>query len=515
MRDQHLTSLRQGMLAALGLLPACGNDGDAADPDAGQVAIVIPDANLVVRELPGADCRALDVSEAPTGYDCWDSTRYAWDGTRCVPLYCGCVGVDCGAVFGAAADCYAARSACDGMASERAACIERYPIPNGDSSPGATGECKPGGITACNAGYITEGAARCIAESEGLAPGIKPWTVSVPFYDSQHRRIARNVSSTIGPGNYGGDYGAEVSLDAVTGVVLDSRGWVTLLGRPFLVDRAPRTSEATPRADYAVATSVCLDEIPADVRAALAAEWARIGLLEHASVAAFARFALQLLGVGAPPELVESCQRAMQDELRHAQLAFSLASAYAAAPLGPGPLKLDGALDASHEDLLEHVTLATFLEGCIGETIAALDAREGASAATDPFVRRVLSEVAADEERHAQLAWRFVDWALTRRPALAASLLETARAVLAEAVQRRASGVPAPNVERGPGLEAALLEHGFLPRAQRLELEVRGLESVILPCSLALAAKHGLGASYEPPGGSRGARAPGLRVDLG
>jgi hypothetical protein len=67
--------------------------------------------------------------------------------------------------------------------------------------------------------------------------------------------------------------------------------------------------------------------------------------MEHASVAAFARFVLELLSAGAPLELVEGAGDAMRDELRHTQICFGLASAYAGAPIGPGPLDTTGALE--------------------------------------------------------------------------------------------------------------------------------------------------------------------------
>lgn len=277
-----------------------------------------------------------------------------------------------------------------------------------------------------------------------------------------------------------------MALDANTGFEIRWSTWAGTPGRPFLVDQAPRTASVARRADYSAPIAARIDGIAAERRAALAAEWTRVGLMEHASVAAFARFALQLLALGAPPELVEACQQAMQDELRHTRLAFGLASAYADAPLGPGPLSLNGALDGSSDDLLVEVAMGTLVEGCIGETVAALDAREGATGATDPHVRQVLSEIAADEERHAELAWRFLDWVLGQRPALATLLLERARAQLA-----RAPSQPTSHAQRvTTGGAAPLLEHGILSREQKLELEAQALEHVIVPCLVALASKH-------------------------
>jgi hypothetical protein len=87
--------------------------------------------------------------------------------------------------------------------------------------------------------------------------------------------------------------------------------------------------------------------------------------MEHASIAAFARFALQLLAVGAPPDLVHGAQIAMGDEADHARLAFRLASAYAVRAVGPSALDIFGALDGF---CIEQLVATLLREGCIGET---------------------------------------------------------------------------------------------------------------------------------------------------
>jgi len=297
----------------------------------------------------------------------------------------------------------------------------------------------------------------------------------------------QNTTQDEPDGRTGGD---AVTIDATTGFVLEALGWATIPGRPFVVAHAARTADAIERADYSELAGARLDGIPAEERAALAAEWTRVGLLEHASVAAFARFALQLLGLGAPPELLQTCQQAMQDELRHTRLAFGLASAYAATPLGPGRLDLEHALDAPENDLLAHVAMSTFVEGCIGETLAALDAREGASCATDPYVREVLSAIARDEERHAQLAWRFLDWALGERPSLAQPLLDRARLARAPSPLAVPTATSRPTGTEREASRATLLQHGILPLEQRRELEAQAFEHVLAPCLLALLDKH-------------------------
>jgi hypothetical protein len=144
-------------------------------------------------------------------------------------------------------------------------------------------------------------------------------------------------------------------------------------------------------------------------RAALAEHWTRMGQMEHASIAAFARFSMQLLALGAPSALVEACTQALADETTHTKLCFRLASAYAGRALGPGPLNVDHSLEASSLGEIVELVIA---EGCFGETSAALEALEAAESATDPVVVAAYAQIARDEQRHAELAFRFVRWAL-------------------------------------------------------------------------------------------------------
>ena len=65
-----------------------------------------------------------------------------------------------------------------------------------------------------------------------------------------------------------------------------------------------------------------------------------IALLEHASVAAFHHFALELMRLGAPVELLEGAHEAIKDEMRHAKQAFSLAADLLETPMGRAPYLL-------------------------------------------------------------------------------------------------------------------------------------------------------------------------------
>src|SRR5260221_3062311 len=170
---------------------------------------------------------------------------------------------------------------------------------------------------------------------------------------------------------------------------------------------AARLSPAADRSDWSSELMPHVDELAAEVRAVLAARWTEVGLMEHASIAANARFALELLSLGAPPDLVRGAQEAMADETQHARDAFALASAYAGRPVGPGALDVSRALSSSEP---VEVVRTAILEGCIGETVVAVEAAEALATAEDEAGRSALQRVVADETRHAELVSRFGQW---------------------------------------------------------------------------------------------------------
>ena len=146
-----------------------------------------------------------------------------------------------------------------------------------------------------------------------------------------------------------------------------------------------------------------------------AAHWARRGAAEHASVASFAKYALQLAAAGAPLELLADVSAAQADEVGHAADAYALASALAGAAAAPGPL-VAAPLDGGREPRVD-VVLDTWRAGCLAETTAAdLAGRDVADAAKvdhplGPRIAAALRRVAEDEARHAALAWKVLAWA--------------------------------------------------------------------------------------------------------
>lgn len=238
------------------------------------------------------------------------------------------------------------------------------------------------------------------------------------------------------------------------------------IGRPLLIDGAACISTAVPRADWADALDVAVPLDPAD-RTALAAYWTRVAGLEHASVGSFARATLQLLAIGAPPELLAETQAAAADEVRHARLAYGLASAYGGAPVGPGPLALTDAAPALDLRATMHALVA---EACVGETLGAAELAAAADTCVDTRLAAALRTVADDETRHAALAWRTLAWILETAP----ELREEAHAAMLARVEKALS-TP---LSTSPHLP----EHGVHGPESRAAVHRAVVAEVIHPC---------------------------------
>lgn len=266
---------------------------------------------------------------------------------------------------------------------------------------------------------------------------------------------------------------------------------IGVCGRPFLVAAAPRLARSTSSADW-LDDSLMLDcsLLSAADRRQLGEYWGDLALMEHASIAAFARLSLQLLALGAPAHLVEQTNSALVDETRHARQAFALATAFLGEPIGPGPLATHDALGAAS---LEELMVTTILEGCVGETVAAVEAALARDRTTSRQVHAVLRGIAADEARHAQLAWQFVAYCLEQQPSLASVLLEICERQR-EVALAALDGSPEPS---------AFSELGVVSADERDWLRERVLEEVVVPCSRRLAA-HAAASSVDI-GASEGA----------
>jgi hypothetical protein len=266
--------------------------------------------------------------------------------------------------------------------------------------------------------------------------------------------------------------GTDTGYGYTFGAWCDAPSWTCqaegyICGRPLRIEGTERVAGVAPRHDWTA------PGVARAARADLAAHWLSIAAMEHASIASFARVSLQLAVLGAPPEILRGTHLAAADEVEHARLAFGLARSYGAAEAGPRGLRLDGfSLDAARAQVLADLVA----EGCVAETVAAAELQEAASGAVDPELRAVLTRIAADEMRHAALAWRTLRWLLdTGSPSERVAVAATFEQEIARVSAAKAPSLHAP-------------EHGVLGGACLLRSRLRTVDAVIRPAMAAVLA---------------------------
>lgn len=271
---------------------------------------------------------------------------------------------------------------------------------------------------------------------------------------------------------------AECCYEVTSEVCSEMRG----MGRAFLEEGRPVTAPARHRAEgepwAGTRLRPAIAHLTDDERARLAAAWTERGLAEHASIASLGRFALDLLALDAPPELIAAAHRAASDEVRHAKLCFGLASAYAGAPVGPGafpfrrhPRFEDRAVSLSPD--LAAFARRCALEGCLEETLGVVELAERLAVTTDPAVATVLAALIRDERRHAELAWRALRWAV-------ATGGDAVRDALRDAFDRPPSA---------GGTARTIEAHGELSPERLRTIVGLAHRAIVLPCARAALAQ--------------------------
>lgn len=175
------------------------------------------------------------------------------------------------------------------------------------------------------------------------------------------------------------------------------------------------------------ATVVDIDHLP--TRDALAAQWRENGRTEHASVAAFARLTLDLIALGAPPELVADANRDALDEIRHAELCFGLAWAIDGRVESPGAFPAAArarTLSRARTLALAELAVDSLVDGALHEGVSARIIAKLARRCEAPAIQSILKEIAADEGRHAHHGWDVVRWCLSEGGEPVARALEGA-----------------------------------------------------------------------------------------
>lgn len=133
--------------------------------------------------------------------------------------------------------------------------------------------------------------------------------------------------------------------------------------------------------------------------------FAKLAELEEASVYAFVMLSKELRRFQAPTSLSERCLAAAADEVQHARLVAGLARRFGGVVQ---PIAAPALLD---DRSVAEVAIENAREGCVRETFGALVAVWQAQHAQDTVVRQVMSQIAVDESRHAELSADIDSWA--------------------------------------------------------------------------------------------------------
>ena len=247
-------------------------------------------------------------------------------------------------------------------------------------------------------------------------------------------------------------------------------------GRPLRQGRALRVAGLRAGSEWTTASALEAGALSLADLARLREHWLGMAVLEHASIASFARFADGLLRLAAPPELLAEAARAMLDEVDHARRCFAVASALGGAPVGPGPLDSRGIAPIAD---LHALVAETIRDACVAETLGAAEATWLAGS-VEPALRETFAVIAADELRHAGLGWRTLRWALEQPAAPSmAEVVDLFALAMNEMAERAASD------DREASPMARRL--GCLSGAERCQVFATAMDQVVRPCVAALA----------------------------
>jgi hypothetical protein len=215
-----------------------------------------------------------------------------------------------------------------------------------------------------------------------------------------------------------------------------------------------------------------------ELRCRLGALWAQRAAAEHASVAEFARLANTLLALRAPHSLVRGAHAAAQDEVGHAADAYALASALTGSAQGPArlPLSLARPSPRSRAELVAQ----TVLEGCIGETLASVEARASANRASCGATRGAFERVAAEEADHAVLAFEVVSWAIATASEAERDGIRSSLRELVLLVDRLAGAELAPALD-APSADSELCAFGELTPDEKRRAHALAARELLRP----------------------------------
>jgi hypothetical protein len=226
----------------------------------------------------------------------------------------------------------------------------------------------------------------------------------------------------------------------------------------------PRSHRPLPDVD------ACVDELPVEQRRVVAGRWADRARNELTTSTCFAEIYRALVALEAPFELLGSASRAVDDELRHAEICTFVAGRYAGAPVEMPrvevfrPTRFHGCTPTESQLLL------VILHSCLNEGIAVSYMQACLASAAGPLARAAVREIMQDEVHHARLGWAL----LAARPA-------SDRGVVERALPELVAAMVPPWLDHAGYPDDLPAGHGSLTVAEGRATTIEALDQLILP----------------------------------
>ncbi|MBK8257000.1 MAG: ferritin-like domain-containing protein [Polyangiaceae bacterium] len=474
-------SLRLSICAVLGLsAAACGGNVMVETGDGGSGGGTNTTANTTATTTTGGNsvcAGAVPVMQAdgsPSGYEkCPDGTIHRVVAVPCNAAVPACQFNENEVYCKSDSDCTAAPNgrcahyeSSDGGGDAYTFCDCAYPCENdGQCDPGQACICP--GVVPLNNAWAQCASAECLTNANCASGecGVSS------YYDGCGYDTALACRNT-------GDV-CRVAADCQDGyqcvAPYGSAQWSCegsncAVGRPLTVDGHIRTAGRMERGDWSNAPRVPeVAHLSDSLRADLGRYWREVAALEHASIASFARFSLELLAMGAPPDLLLRAHAAGMDEIVHAQIAYRLANVYMCASDGPAPLDVSDVRPAQNPC---QIVAALVEEACVGETVGAAEARALSTMVTDAALVDAYTRIAEDEAKHAELGWATLAWMLRTG---GQDVKNAARAAFDRSMAKMSADPFVEYTEAAP-------HHGLLSGAMLGGVRRRVVAEVIAPC---------------------------------
>lgn len=243
------------------------------------------------------------------------------------------------------------------------------------------------------------------------------------------------------------------------------------------------------------------DYNPEALRAALRV-WTLRQRNEHASAAVFARLVPKLMASGLGIEFCTMATKAAADELHHGELCAQVVAALGGTPIELGSVPTSPLPQHSGCSELESTLRHAMFVGCLAETVAVAFTAEEREQTTQPFIKKVITQISADEVHHARFGWALAEQVVpTLSPKERDNLSRWLKVAFAYLEREEMTEVPI-----GPSPSEKLIAQGknigVCDNRETRELFYETVRSVIVPGleALGLAAADGWRTRHEALG---------------